>query len=68
MYTGPPLQFTIKAIDAQRQLSMPIATSDDEAEMRAHFKEICSKMPHMHVALYDGTTLIDERQPKASLH
>lgn len=33
---------------------MPIATSEDEAEMRAQFKEICKKMPHMQVELYDG--------------
>lgn len=36
--------------------------------MREHFKEICRKMPHMHVALYDGEMLIDERQPNASFH
>ncbi|TIN35821.1 MAG: hypothetical protein E5Y10_28905 [Mesorhizobium sp.] len=68
MYTGPPLRFTIEAVDNSRQLSMPTATSEDEAEMREEFKKICRKMPHLHVALYDGTTLIDERQPNASRH
>ncbi|RUV50415.1 hypothetical protein EOA85_30985 [Mesorhizobium sp. M5C.F.Ca.IN.020.29.1.1] len=68
MHVGPPLRFTIQAVDEQRQLSMPIATSEDEAEMRAQFKEICKKMPHMHVELYDGATLIDERQPNVSFH
>lgn len=67
MYVGPPLRFTIHAVDEQRQLSMPIATSEDPAEMRAEFKEICRTMPHMHVALYDGATLLDERKPGASL-
>lgn len=47
---------------------MPIATSADEAEMREEFQKICRKMPHMHVAFYDGATLIDERQPNASRH
>jgi hypothetical protein len=51
VHVGPPLRFTIHAVDEQRQLSMPIATSEDEAEMRAQFKEICKKMPHMHVEL-----------------
>ncbi|RWI62916.1 MAG: hypothetical protein EOR19_33390 [Mesorhizobium sp.] len=44
---------------------MPIAAREDAAEMRAQFKEICKKMPHMHVELYDGAALIDERQPNA---
>ncbi|WP_292243142.1 hypothetical protein [Mesorhizobium sp.] len=47
---------------------MPIATSEDEAEMREHFYEICRSMPHMHVALYDGEALIEERQPNTSFH
>ncbi|RWE90504.1 hypothetical protein [Mesorhizobium sp.] len=68
MFHGPRLRFTIHAVDVQRQLSMPIATSEDEAEMRAQFKEICKKMPHMHVELYDGAAIIDERQPNASFH
>lgn len=68
MYTGPPLRFTIHAIDLGRSVSMPIATSEDEAEMREHFYEICRSMPHMHVALYDGEALIEERQPNTSFH
>lgn len=67
MYNRPPLRFTNHAIDQQRQISMPIATSVDVAEIQ-HFQAICSKMPHMHVALYDGAVLIDERQPNASFH
>ncbi|WP_292607055.1 hypothetical protein [Mesorhizobium sp.] len=55
-------------MDQQRQISMPIGTSVDEGAMREHLKEICSKMPHMHVALYDGAVLIDERRPNASFH
>jgi hypothetical protein len=49
-------------------ISVPIASSVDEAEMREQFNEICSKMPHLYVALYNGEVLIDERQPNASLH
>lgn len=68
MYSGPPVRLTIHAMDQQRQISMPIGTSVDEGAMREHLKEICSKMPHMHVALYDGAVLIDERRPNASFH
>lgn len=68
MYSGPPLRFTIHAIDQQRQISMPIATSANKAEMREEFQKVCREMPHLHVAFYDGATLIDERQPNASRH
>lgn len=68
LFASDTLRFTIHAVDVQRGLSMPIATSADAAEMLAQFKEICTKMPRMHVAIYDGTKLIDERQPDASFH
>lgn len=67
-YSGPPLRFTIHAVQQERQVSMPIETSEDEGEMRKHFKDICKQMPKLHVALYDGEVLIEERRPDASIN